>query len=142
MIVSIHSGAFWRTVILYFKKEGKEKMKKIIKWLNENGIEYTTCKYGNPYYFNDGFSVDGIKVTFFFDEIGNSRDQEKSLVKYMSRKRAYICKCSRFGAGYSYCIMTVFDAARLQEHEKAVQDAVEKFWQEEHARRMTTAAAV
>lgn len=54
----------------------------------------------------------------------------------MRRKKSYICQERRFGAGYTYRIMTVFDSVRLEQHEKAVADAVEKFWEEEHARRM------
>ena len=46
-------------------------MKKIIAWLEENGIEYSVNKYGNPQYFNDGFSVDGIHIAFYF-EIGRA----------------------------------------------------------------------
>ena len=111
-------------------------MKKIIAWLEENGIEYNINKYGNPYYFNDGFSVDGIQIAFYFDGIGNVLEKEKLLLDYMKRKKAYICQESRFGAGYTYRVMTVFDAARLEQHEKAVSDAVEKFWEEEHARRI------
>ena len=54
----------------------------------------------------------------------------------MKRKKSYTCQESRFGAGYTYRIMTVFDATRLEQHEKTIADAVEKFWQEEHARRV------
>jgi len=104
-------------------------MKKIIAWLEENKIEYSVNKYGNPHYFNDGFSVDGIQIAFYFDEIGNAWEKKKLLLDYMKRKKAYICKESKFGAGYSYRIMRVFDAARLEQHEKTVADAVEKFWQ-------------
>ena len=38
--------------------------------------------------------------------------------------------------------MTVFDAARLEKHEKAVADAVEAFWQAEHARRIQAEKAM
>lgn len=62
-------------------------MKNIEKWLQENGIEYRKCKYGNPDYFNDGFQVDGLRISFYFDEIGNTRKQENQLVKFMSRKK-------------------------------------------------------
>lgn len=111
-------------------------MKKIIAWLEGIGIEYKVNKYGNPRYFNDGFSVDGIQITFYFDGIGNAPEKEKLLADFMKRKKAHICKESRFGAGHTYRIMTVFDAVRLEQHEKAVADAVEKFWEEEHARRI------
>lgn len=111
-------------------------MKKIIAWLEENRIEYSVNKYGNPYYFNDGFSVDGVQITFYFDGIGNELEKEKLLRDFMKRKKSYICKEYRFGAGYTYRIMTIFDAARLEKHEKAVADATEKYWEAEHARRI------
>lgn len=111
-------------------------MKKIITWLEENKIEYSVNKYGNPRYFNDGFSVDGIQIAFYFDGIGNAPEKKKLLLDFMKRKKAYICQESRFGAGYTYRIMTVFDAARLERHEKTVADAVEKFWEEERKRKI------
>lgn len=110
-------------------------MKKIIEFLEKNGIEYNVNKYGNPHYFNDGFSVDGIQITFHFDGIGNAPENKKLLLDFMKRKKAYICRESRFGAGHTYRIMTVFDEARLERHEKSVTDATEKFWEEEHKRR-------
>lgn len=114
-------------------------MKKIIEFLEEKGIEYSVNKYGNPYYFEDGFFVDGIQIAFYFDEIGNNKKQENALNNFMKRKKSYEMKCMRFGAGYSYRITTVFDARRLEQHEKDVADAVEKFCQEEHAKRMSVA---
>lgn len=116
-------------------------MKTIEKWLQENGIEYRHMAYGTDY-FGDGFRVDGLQIAFYFDGIGNTIEQEEQLVKFMKRKRAYICRGSRFGAGYSYCIMTVFDAARLEKHVKAVSEAVEEFWQAEHARRAQLAKVI
>lgn len=114
-------------------------MGKIEKWLRENGLEFESQKYGNPYYFNDGFQVPGLQIAFYFDGIGNAWEKQLELEKFMGRKKAYICKRDRFGAGVSYRIMTVFDAARLKEHENTVSEAVEKFWQKEHARRMQRA---
>lgn len=110
-------------------------MKKIIKFLEENGIEYSANKHGNPHYFNDGFSVEGIQVSFYFDGIRNAPEKKKLLLDYMKRKRSYVCQERRFGAGYTYRIMAIFDFKRLEQHEKAVADAVEKFWEEEHKRR-------
>lgn len=37
-------------------------MKKIIEFLKENGIEYKIVSLGNPYYYNDGFTVQGITI--------------------------------------------------------------------------------
>lgn len=110
-------------------------MGNIIKWLEENGIEYSVIKYGNHYYFNDNFSVEGIQVVFYFDGIGNNQEKEKLLTNYMKRKRSYTCTYYRFGAGYFYRIMTKLDSVKLEEHENKISEAVEKFWQKEHAHR-------
>lgn len=117
-------------------------MKKIEKWLTENGLEYSRNQYGNSTYFNDGFNVPGLRITFYTDRIGNDRRKAAELERYMARRKAYICRRELFGAGISYRIMTAFDAARLAEHEKRVADAAEAFWQAEHARRTKKAAAV
>ncbi len=117
-------------------------MKSIEKWLKENGFEFEVRQYGNPYYFNDGFSVPGISVAFYFDSIGNDWQRQNELKRFMSRKKAYICEDARFGAGRTYTIMTVFDATRLAQHEAKVKAETEAFWQTEHARRMTLVAAL
>lgn len=117
-------------------------MKNIEKWLNENGIEYRKEKYGNPYYFNDNFSVDGLQITFFWDGIGNNPEKRSELERFMKRKRAYTCNSRIFGAGITYTIMTIFDAARLEKHEKSVHEASEAFWKEEHTRRMQAAKTI
>lgn len=114
---------------------GGKNDEKIEKWLEENGIKYTINQYGNPYYFDDGFSVSGIAIAFYFDDIGNNLEDRKKLENYMSRKKSYKCICERFGSGYSYRIMTVFDATRLEDHENKVKAAVDEFWKKEHARR-------
>lgn len=117
-------------------------MKNIEKWLTENGINYEKRKYGNPYYFDDGFQVSGLQIVFYFDGTGNAWGKRRDLEKFMSRKKAYVCYSRRFGAGYTYTIMTVFDAIRLEAHEKAISEAVEKFWQKEHTRRIQEAQAI
>lgn len=117
-------------------------MKSIEKWLAENNLEYSCNQYGNSTYFNDGFSVSGLAVSFYTDGIGNDRHKAAELERYIARRKAYVCIRSRFGAGVNYRIMTAFDAARLAEHEKRVADASEAFWQAEHARRIKETAAV
>lgn len=115
-------------------------MKNIQKWLRENGLEYDQTTYGNPYYFNDGFRVPALTIGFYYDNKGNNWQKQADLKKYMKRKKAYICKASRFGAGIYYTIMTVFDERRLIEHENKVQTAVSAYWKAEHARRMQAAS--
>lgn len=114
-------------------------MKKIEQWLKDNGFEYSVNRYGNPYYFNDGFYVTGIQVSFYFDSIGNDFEKRHELERFMKRKRAYELFSFHFGAGVTYRIMTVFDAVRLEKHEKEIQDAAEAFWKAEHARRIKAA---
>lgn len=117
-------------------------MKKIIEWLEENQITYSQGKYGNPYYFNDNFSVYGINVTFYFDGIGNAPEKKRLLIDYMKRKKSYVCQESLFGAGCTYIIMTIFDSARLEKHQKTISDAVEKFWEYEHNKRIQENAVI
>lgn len=115
-------------------------MKQIEKWLHDNGIVYRPTKWGNPDYFNDGFSVSGLMVTFdFYLDLDSSRKMA-DFKRYMSRKRTYDCKCYKYGTGWSYRILTASDASRLDKHEKRVSDAVEAFWQAEHARRTQATA--
>lgn len=111
-------------------------MKKIVEWLEENEIEYNVHKYGNSYYFDGGFSVNGIQIAFYFDNVGNTTEKEKLLLNFMKRKKNICLRKNRFGSGYTYRIMTAFDAIQLDQHEKAVNEATEKFWKEEHERRM------
>ena len=117
-------------------------MKKIIDFCNENGIECKREKFGNPYYFNDGFSVDGLIVSFDFYIDREASHKMNIFEKIMSRKKSYDVECFRFGAGWSYRIFTVFDKRRLEKHTNAIKEATEKFWEEEHARRALEGKAI
>ena len=114
-------------------------MKKIIDFLSKNGMNFTEVKYGNPYYFNDGFSVDGVKITFDYYLDPEASRKMAHLEKFMKSRRAYNVVFTPYGSGYSCRIMTVFDAARLEKHQNAITEATEKFWQNEHMRRMQKA---
>lgn len=116
------------------------KMKNIEKWLTDNSITYRPAKWGNPDYFKDGFFVSGLMVTFDFYLDTDARRKMAAFDKYMSRKRTYDCKCYKYGAGWWFRVLTVLDAERLEEHEKRVSDAVEAFWQAEHAHRISASA--
>jgi len=117
-------------------------MKKIIRWLEENEIEYSVSKYGNANYFKDNFSVEGIQIAFYFDGIGNIWDKQKALTDYMCRKKSYACTKSAFGAGYTYRIMKAFDSWKLAEHEARIEEAAERYWKEEHAQKMAVSAMI
>ena len=101
-------------------------MKQIEKWLTDNGITYRPAKWGNPDFYLDPDASH--KMTAF--------------ESYMSRKKSLDCKCYSYGAGFWFRVLTVFDDACLEEHEKRVSDAIEAFWQAEHARRQQTQATV
>lgn len=110
-------------------------MKQIEKWLQDNGITYRVTKLGNPHYFKDGFCVSGLLVTFDFFQDRDASAKMSAFERYMGRKRTYNCDCYKYGAGWWFRVLTATDAARLEEHEKRVSEAVEAFWQAEHARR-------
>lgn len=117
-------------------------MKNIEKWLSENSIQWKRASWGDPDYFNDGFSVSGLQVTFNFYIDPDASRKMTAFERYMSRKRTYVCKCYSYGCGFWFDILFNSDAARLMEHEKRVTDASEAFWQAEHAWMMEKAAAV
>ena len=110
-------------------------MKQIEKWMTENGIIYRHAKWGNPYYFNDGFSVSGLIVTFDFYIDPDASHKMATFERYMKRKKSYKCMCYKYGIGFWFRILTVPDDIKLEEHEQRVSDATEAFWQAEHARR-------
>lgn len=117
-------------------------MKKILDFCKENGIECRKEKFGNPYYFNDGFSVDGLTVSFDFCIDSGAGRKMAAFEKFMSRKRAYETVCFKYGAGWTYRVFTVFDKRKLEKHENAIREAAERFWQEEHARRIMEKKAI
>ena len=115
--------------------EKVHNMKQIEKWLTDNDIAYRTAKWGNPYYFNDGFCVSGLMVTFDFYLDPDASHKMTAFRHYMSCKRSFECKCYSYGSGFWFRVLTASDDARLEDHGKRVSDAVETFWQAEHARR-------
>lgn len=115
-------------------------MKQIEKWLQDNNITYRLAKWGNPDYFNDGFAVYGLMVTFDFYQDRDASAKMSAFERYMGRKRIYNHECYKYGAGWWFRILTAADTAKLEEHEKRVSEATEAFWQAEHARRMRETA--
>ena len=63
-------------------------MKNIIEFLKKNGIEYQEVTYGNPYYYNDEFSVPAIRVTFDYelaDDYKELKRKEHIFLQYIGR---------------------------------------------------------
>lgn len=116
-------------------------MKNIIEYLDKNNIEYEFVSYGNPYYYNDGFTVQAVQVSFDYDLANNIKElkqKENGFLKYMKRKKkcciGYEGRCGICIRWYS--IFDVNDLRKYQEHENKIRKDVEKFWKEEHTRRM------
>lgn len=110
-------------------------MKKIIEYLNANAIENRVEKWGDNY-FNDNFNVSGLLVSFDCWIDPEAYKKEVVFLSYMKRKKAYDVYKIRGGCISSYRILTVFDAKRLEKHEREKRAAVEAFWEAEHARRI------
>jgi hypothetical protein len=115
-------------------------MKKIIEFLKENGIEYRTVSLGNPYYYNDGFTVQGITVRFDYElakDMQELHKKEDTFLKSMKRKKkhciGYSGRCGIYIPWYT--VLATSDFEKLKEHEARIDADVEKFWKEEHERR-------
>lgn len=117
-------------------------MKKIIEYLEKNEIEYKSVTYGNPYYYNDGFTVPAIMIRFDYESINCSsipemRRKQDAFLESMKRRKNY-CIGSSGKCGICipwYTIFKMEDFKRYQEHEARIHADQEKFWKEEHARR-------
>ena len=115
-------------------------MKKIIEFLKENGIEYRTVSLGNPYYYNDGFTVQGITVRFDYElakDMQELHKKEDRFLKSIKRRKNYCIGHSGKSGIYIpwYTVLNTDDFERLEEHERRIQADIEKFWQEDHERR-------
>lgn len=116
-------------------------MKKIIQYLEKNGIEYKPVTCGDRYYYNDGFTVPVIRIRFDYESIDCSsipemRRKQDAFIKSMRRRKNY---CIGFSGKCGICIpwYTIFkteDFRRYQEHEARIHADQEKFWKEEHER--------
>ena len=117
-------------------------MKKIIEYLEKNGIEYRSVTCGNPYYYNDGFTVPAISIRFDYESIDCSsipemQKTERAFLKSMERRKNHCIGSSGKSGIYIpwYIIFKTEDFKRYQEHEARIRADVEKFWKEEHTRR-------
>ena len=94
-------------------------MKKLVEFLKKNNID--------PYYYNDGFRVQAISITFDYDLTDDIK--EKSFLNYMKRKRkcciGYTGRCGLCIQWYS--VFDVSDFKRHQEHENRIKSDTENF---------------
>lgn len=119
-------------------------MKNLVEFLDKNHIEYEYVNYGNPYYYNDRFRVQAIRLTFDYDladDIKELEKKEKAFLNYVKRKRkcciGYTGRCGLCIQWYS--VFDVSDFKRYQKHEDRIKSDTEKFWMEEHAKRIAEA---
>ena len=122
-------------------------MKKIIEFLKENGIEYKIVSLGNPYYYNDGFTVQGITIRFDYElakDMQGLQKKEEAFLKSIKRKRkhciGYSGRCGIYIPWYT--VLATSDFEKLKEHEARIDADVQKFWKEEHERRECQKSAV
>ena len=116
-------------------------MKKIKQFLEDSGIEFRAAEWGGSYFEDDrkNCRVSGFLVSFdgWLDPDASSK--KAAFLQHMSRCRAYDVKPIRSYGIYSFRVLSVFDAAKLNRYDQAVSAAVNAFWEAEHARRMQTA---
>lgn len=117
-------------------------MKRIIEYLEKNGIEYKPVTCGNPYYYNDGFTVPAISIRFDYESIDCScipemQKKERAFLKSIERRKNHCIGSSGKSGIYIpwYMVLSTDDFKRLEEHEARIHADVEKFWKEEHERR-------
>lgn len=116
-------------------------MKKIKQFLENSGIEFRAAEWGGSYFEDDrkNCRVSGFLVSFdgWLDPDASSK--KAAFLQHMSRCRAYDVKPIRSYGIYSFRVLSVFDAARLDKYDREVSAAVDAFWMVEHAKRMQAA---
>lgn len=116
-------------------------MKKIKQFLENSGIEFRAAEWGGSYFEDDrkNCRVSGFLVSFdgWLDPDASSK--KAAFLQHMSRCRAYDVKLIRSYGIYSFRVLSVFDAARLDKYDREVSAAVDTFWMVEHAKRMQVA---
>ena len=107
-------------------------MKKIIEFLKENGIEYRTVSLGNPYYYNDGFTVQGITVRFDYElakDMQEFQKKEEAFLKSMKRRKkhciGYSGRCGIYIPWYT--VLATSDFEKLKEHEARLMQMFKSF---------------
>ena len=116
-------------------------MKKIKAFLEDYGIGYRVATWGGSYFGDPQHDcqVSGLLVSFDGWLDPDARDKKTAFLKHMSRCRAYdVAPICQYWI-YSFRVLSVFDAAKLNRYDQAVSAAVNAFWEAEHARRMQTA---
>lgn len=106
-------------------------MNNFIDFLEENNIEYEIVSYGNPNYYNDGFTVQAVRISFNYelsDNLIGLKKKEDAFLNEIKHNRSYCI-------GYSYVkdtfinwysVFNVDDHKRWQDHQAKMQADLEK----------------
>ena len=113
-------------------------MKKIKQFLENSGIEFRVAEWGGSYFEDDrkNCRVFGLLVSFDGWHDPDASSKKAAFLQHMSRCRAYDVKPIRSYGIYSFRVLSVFDAAKLDKYEREVSDAIILFWATERAKRM------
>ena len=116
-------------------------MKKIKQFLENSGIEFRAAEWGGSYFEDDRKNCRGSGLLVSFDGWldPDASSKKTAFLQHMSRCRAYEVKPNRSYGIYSFRLLSVFDAARLDKYDREVSAAVDAFWMVEHAKRMQAA---
>ena len=105
-------------------------MKMLKEKLKELGVEFKDQAYGNPTYFGDFFSKQGVLFFIPFSE----RSKKNLIETYIKRRKTIVISSSFInGCGIVYNVLTTKDSKELEEHGKRINDSVKKFWGEKGA---------
>lgn len=113
-------------------------MKKIKQFLENSGIEFRVAEWGGSYFEDDrkNCRVFGLLVSFDGWHDPDASSKKAAFLQHMSRCRAYDVKPIRSYGIYSFRVLSVFDAARLDKYDREASDAIILFWATERAKRM------
>ncbi|RHP57451.1 hypothetical protein DWZ16_11205 [Clostridium sp. AF29-8BH] len=106
-------------------------MKKIKAFLEDHEIDYRVATWGGSYFGDPQHDcqVSGLLVSFDGWLDLDARDKKTAFLKHMSRCRAYdVAPICQYGI-YSFRVLSVFDAAKLNRYDQAVSAAVNAFWE-------------
>lgn len=101
-------------------------MNNFIDFLEENNIEYEIVSYGNPNYYNDGFQVPAIRISFNYelsDNLIGLKKKEDTFLKEIKHNRSFCIGYSyiKDATIHWYSVFNVDDYKRWQDHQAKMQ---------------------
>lgn len=102
-----------------------------MNFLEKNSIGYKIVSYGNPNYYNDGFHVPAVRISFNYELFHNSIELKKKENAFLNE----IIHNKSYSIGYSfvkdtninwYSVFNVDDYKKWQDHQAKMQADLEK----------------